>query len=944
MKTREILLYAVLILSSALPAEQLIENGDFSRKDTQGRPVAWQLPSANAGVRYGVEASDLMLHSTDGKPATVVQQLSLPAGKAFVLTGETRSVKKGRYRFYVEWVHRGQGGGVYKSAGADWREAGPEWNRDVFHFSPAPGYVRCYLAVQVESGADVEFRNLRIEAVNRKGWMLDSPHALTPEGAVVVGRRSGAVFGGIPVKAGRKYRLSYVAQGVTQPGEGVPYHQIKTSVTPGVEGAQGFNDTTNSPQKKTQIFRVPENFPYQTVDVGFFLTTPGSVRFSECMLEEVKEDPRDSWTVTMLQPFYRNTFFAGDEAKDVRIAVSAGKEAAEVLAVLKTGETALAEARTALRDGKGELSIPAENLTVGEYALECRVLGPDGGVLKEFRETVAKVPASAVTVKTLPNRYLSVNGEPFLPVMWWTIHPFTPETLAYAARNGVNSTTAVVSFEGEALRKLDLARRCGLKLILEVRGPARRMSDIPEFEKKMKRILTPAVRNHPALLGYLMIDEPLWGGVPVEPLLEMYRMFKQLDPYRPVWINEAPRNEIADLRHYAAACDIWGCDIYPVPNRHSGLEDKSPACTGKYAARMNESGGFRKPVWQVLQGFNWGEAPELPPNAPAQRYPTLDESRFMMLDSMLNGATGYVLWGTQFVRDPAFLEQLFQTTDEMRKLSGLFFHGRRQADVPGTNSAVRCAVIHWNGADYLFIMNLTERLQKSRIRLGGPSRKLTVFRDGTTRQVTDGVVATELNPYEVIVCGEKELPESLWRLPDDGSALKSGNPFAPFALELARRAKLPLYDGRAAWIWEEANLRSRGQCWLFREFDAVAGDKARFSVAADDEAVVYLNGKEIGRSAGWTPMATIDLTPLLRPGKNHLVIAAADSGALPCGVLGELQIGGRVIVTDRQWLALPRRSGDDAPPSPEAWKNASPAVCVAPYGQGAWGRKVSYDR
>ena len=54
----------------------------------------------------------------------------------------------------------------------------------------------------------------------------------------------------------------------------------------------------------------------------------------------------------------------------------------------------------------------------------------------------------------------------------------------------------------------------------------------------------------------------------------------QLDPDHPMWVNQAPRGEIEDLRPYNVTLDITGADIYPVgypPGTHS--LDRSSAST-----------------------------------------------------------------------------------------------------------------------------------------------------------------------------------------------------------------------------------------------------------------------------------------------------------------------------------------------------------------------------
>ena len=98
---------------------------------------------------------------------------------------------------------------------------------------------------------------------------------------------------------------------------------------------------------------------------------------------------------------------------------------------------------------------------------------------------------------------------------------------------------------------------------------------------------------------------------------------------------------MADLQRYAEAADIVGCDIYPVPVKHSpghsDLANRQLSCVGDYTERFRQAGG-RRPVWMVLQGFGWRDIQQPAEDAPAEegRRPTQSESRFMLYDAIVH--------------------------------------------------------------------------------------------------------------------------------------------------------------------------------------------------------------------------------------------------------------------------------------------------------------------
>jgi len=156
-------------------------------------------------------------------------------------------------------------------------------------------------------------------------------------------------------------------------------------------------------------------------------------------------------------------------------------------------------------------------------------------------------------------------------------------------------------------------------------------------------------------------------------MVEGYQFLKTTDPNHPVWMNHAPRNSIAQLAFFNRGADIVGCDIYPVPlgfTGHSDLGDRTLACVGAYTRRMQDAAPG-KPVWMVLQGFGWADLDETAgeKDREEKRKPTLEESRFMAYDAIVNGARGILYWGTAYMGDaPVFWKELRSLITELSEL------------------------------------------------------------------------------------------------------------------------------------------------------------------------------------------------------------------------------------------------------------------------------------
>jgi hypothetical protein len=175
----------------------------------------------------------------------------------------------------------------------------------------------------------------------------------------------------------------------------------------------------------------------------------------------------------------------------------------------------------------------------------------------------------------------------------------------------------------------------------------------------MMRKVVGAIKNHPAMGAYKGVDEPAWGKHPVPPMLNAYKLIKQIDPNHPIWIAQAPRDTIEIMKAYDRAYDCTGLDIYPIaypPGNHSPLPNKNISMVGDWTKWMITVAGGKKPVWMVLQIAWSGVAREekevtnkkgkthLQEGA-TLRFPTFPEERYMTYETIINGARGVQYFG-----------------------------------------------------------------------------------------------------------------------------------------------------------------------------------------------------------------------------------------------------------------------------------------------------------
>ena len=125
-------------------------------------------------------------------------------------------------------------------------------------------------------------------------------------------------------------------------------------------------------------------------------------------------------------------------------------------------------------------------------------------------------------------------------------------------------------------------------------------------------------------------------------------------------------------------------------------------------------------------------------------------------------------------------------------------------------------------------------------------------------------------------------------------------------------APLAAAAGNPLWIWHDnqGTPIQTNEVRFFRKTFSVGNlpSKAFLRVAADDEAVVYLNGKEVAHPKDYAKPAYEDITTRIKKGRNVIAIRGQNLASDEAGVLAtlELKAGKKrsdFIVTDKTWLS-----------------------------------------
>lgn len=161
------------------------------------------------------------------------------------------------------------------------------------------------------------------------------------------------------------------------------------------------------------------------------------------------------------------------------------------------------------------------------------------------------------------------------------------------------------------------------------------------------------IRNHPALLGYCLVDEPWsWGAEATvrDNLEEGYRLIRQYDKENVIF---SVNNMVQFHEKHAMYCDVMFVDHYDKPEGGT-IYDK--------ALKAKLATGGRMPLWTVISTYKEGGY-----------FPTGDQARNTIWQAFLAGSNGlgyYAITYSDFADDGSTIS-IWDVTDDNGNKIGL---------------------------------------------------------------------------------------------------------------------------------------------------------------------------------------------------------------------------------------------------------------------------------
>ncbi len=578
----------------------------------------------------------------------------------------------------------------------------------------------------------------------------------------------------VQISETQSYRLSYQVQGMEGHGNEALSHVFRVYPIDGrdtaITGTDKWIDCMSNQQTKYLEFRTPSRHE----EIRFVVETngPSRVQFDNFKLEAIAEKKQTA-EIELDMPYnYRNGVFSTNPSK-------------EITGQVNVHDAAVAKFKLVLTDAQGKqiweksydakandkrFAVPAPPAE-GSYLLELAALDKDGKNIHTQKVKLSNYPANPVEVTFNEEGITLLNGKPFFHIgHWWhTNRGDFGADMDFLREAGFN-VLLMPNLTPERFQVLDLAQEHGMLGVIEL--PHHIYGNTPAEKEAFKNLWIGLIRQyqkHPALFAYFGPDEAMWGGLQLEPIKEVYDIVREVDPYHPLWYNEAPCGEVEQLREYAIpTCDVYGIDIYPIGAPHGTLtEDRSMTAVGKHTDRSHQAVNYQKPVWMILQGMAWAHIRPDTHTLPVDQvkdilYPTWEQTRFMTYNAIVHGATGvqYHYLGYTVHLPDQYWKDLRQVTLELEYMSPVFTAKTvREPALKCANPEIRFLTKQYQGKNYYLITNESPKDIRAEFS-NCPESKLNVLFEDAPVKVANGKFSMQIPAYGVKVVSEAEFQKA----------------------------------------------------------------------------------------------------------------------------------------------------------------------------------------
>ena len=491
-------------------------------------------------------------------------------------------------------------------------------------------------------------------------------------------------------------------------------------------------------------------------------------------------------SLTLREPAYQSAIYSTQKVSQISgslgIAFSAKELEGSSVEISFSPESSsakpLAETKFANVSANVEFKLPIPELAEGRYRLKATLRDAKGKETSSLDRIIRKLaPApSGVEWRIDNNGIMLRNGEPFLPVGWFSMP-------APALKENACNVTWHYWGPWQTVEKLresldQIAAAGGYAVIYPTVNDQRpeelTVAPITEKEAELVRQRVRALKDHPALLGWYLADEPEYHRVLPESVQQLRSLISEEDPWHPTIV---VNNAFQAIRQFAQGGDVTAPDPYPFFKQ--GGVSSSMDRVGTFIAEAASCIRPGQTAWVVPQAHDTRDF-----GGKGERAPTFAESRNMVWQAVSAGGRGVVWWSWASVA-PNTIDSVIGNAYLARELNALKSYvlapveGGVEFTAP-EKSMVRAALRTANGQKALFATNASTKAQEVAFKVPAlAGRELIVLgEDRTVKVGADGAFTDRFDVYGTHVyvtdaaLANFETLASVQKKIDDGNAAR----------------------------------------------------------------------------------------------------------------------------------------------------------------------------
>ena len=482
------------------------------------------------------------------------------------------------------------------------------------------------------------------------------------------------------------------------------------------------------------------------------------------------------FTFAIRQPVYRKSIFPDQADKKIVAAVdyAAGKAMPAGVKTTLTVTDADKKVIHTAENTSGNLrtfTIDAANWQPGKYQLTVQSSGHPAmnGTLSDTVQVIAPAKPGTSSVRLNEKRIVLLNGKPFFPRGFLGGQHTEPHFFEGMKAAGFNT----VHFYGMNWLNLenikivfDKAHQNGLKIFCypymgtsigftgfrDLKSRKQRSPQLNDAQYKRLKDMVNMVKDHPALLGWYLADEPR-GAELCSELKKVYQLLQELDPHHPVITLDFTAGGCLSKKDGFA--DIHILDMYPHPYVDGSWKNTLPSVFSAMKT-VNENIGDAG-VWFCPEAFT--------PRGSKCRPLTYREIRCLVFGTIVNGATGMVPYKIGSINQQYFIHArnsgIFYTPEmrlgylegigpELNALENILTSPDKLSAQIVPESKLQVLRKKYNNSDFIIAVNTTGSTVAGTITLPGLSdAALQVISEDRSVKMQSNTVKDEFAPYAV---------------------------------------------------------------------------------------------------------------------------------------------------------------------------------------------------